>query len=103
MILMSRLAKLAEMLQSEPNDPFLNYAFALETSKDDRPAALNLLAEMNAKFPDHIPAFFRHGQLLAEAGDAIQARQILSLGIQVARRLGDDHAAAEMHELLESL
>jgi hypothetical protein len=49
---MSRLAKLAEMLQSEPNDPFLNYAFALETSKEDRPAALNLLAEMNTKFPD---------------------------------------------------
>lgn len=100
---MSRRAKLAEMLQSEPNDPFLNYAFALETAKEDPAAALNLLSVMHEKFPDHIPAYFRHGQLLAEEGNSGTARQILSTGIQVARRNGDDHAAAEMTELLESL
>lgn len=100
---MSRRAKLAEMLQSEPNDPFLNYAYALETAKEDSAAALGLLTTMHEKFPDHIPAYFRHGQLLAEQGESVAASQVLSAGIRIARQTGDDHAAAEMSELLQSL
>jgi hypothetical protein len=100
---MSRLAKLQEMLKTEPNDPFLNYAFALETAKEDPAAGVTLLATMNEQFPEHIPAFFRRGQLLSEVGDTNGARQVLLKGIEVARRLGDDHAAAEMKELVESL
>ena len=71
---MSRLAKLQEMLQAEPNDPFLNYAFALETAKVDTDKGVQLLAAMNEHFPDHVPAYFRHGQLLAEGSDANRAR-----------------------------
>lgn len=100
---MSRLAKLQEMLQAEPNDPFLNYAFALETAKVAPDKGVQLLAAMNEHFPDHVPAYFRHGQLLAEESDANGAREVLQKGIKVALRLGDDHAAAEMRELIESL
>ncbi len=91
------------MLAAEPDDPFLNYAYALELVKEDPAAGLNRLAEMNDRFPDHVPAFFRRGQLLAEMGDTAGAQQVLRSGIQTARRLGDDHAAAEMNELMESL
>lgn len=99
----SRRIKLEEMLAAEPDDPFLNYALALETAKEDRVAALQRLAEMNDRFPDHVPAFFRRGQLLAESGDPEAARKVLVAGIQAARGVGDDHAAAEMQELLTSL
>lgn len=99
----SRRIKLEEMLAAEPDDPFLNYALALETAKEDRVAALQRLAEMNDRFPDHVPAFFRRGQLLAESGDPQAARKVLIAGIQAARGIGDDHAAAEMQELLTSL
>ena len=91
------------MLAAEPDDPFLNYAYALELVKEDPAAGLNRLAEMNDRFTDHVPAFFRRGQLLAEMGDTAGAQQVLRSGIQTARRLGDDHAAAEMNELMESL
>ena len=91
------------MLAAEPDDPFLNYAYALELVKEDPAAGLNRLAEMNDRFPDHVPAFFRRGQLQAEMGDTAGAQQVLRSGIQTARRLGDDHAAAEMNELMESL
>ncbi|MFO1040988.1 MAG: hypothetical protein U0941_04335 [Planctomycetaceae bacterium] len=91
------------MLAAEPDDPFLNYAYALELVKEDPAAGLNRLAEMNDRFPDHVPAFFRRGQLMAEMGDTAGAQQVLRSGIQTARRLGDDHAAAEMNELMESL
>lgn len=100
---MSRRVKLEEMLVAEPDDPFLHYALALELAKEDQAAALERLAAMNDRFPDHVPAYFRRGQILAEAGDAQAAQQVLKTGIQVAKRIGDDHAAAEMNELLESL
>ena len=100
---MSRRIKLEEMLASEPDDPFLNYALALELAKEDREAALRRLADMNARFPTHVPAYFRRGQILAESGDSSAASEVLKAGIQAARQLGDDHAAAEMRELLASL
>ncbi len=91
------------MLVTEPDDPFLNYALALETTKEDPMDGLRRLADMNDRFPDHVPAFFRRGQILTETGDATAARQVLTAGIEAARRIGDDHAAAEMQELLASL
>ena len=102
--MMSRREQLEEMLVAEPDDTFLHYALALELTKgDERPAGLQRLAEMNVRFPDHVPAYFRRGQLLAEDGDLDTARDVLQRGMQVAHRTGDDHAAAEMRELLESL
>ena len=101
---MTRREQLEEMLAAEPNDTFLHYALALELTKGtERPAGLRRLAEMNDRFPDHVPAYFRRGQLLAEEGDSAGAREVLSHGMLAARRTGDDHAAAEMQELLESL
>lgn len=100
---MSRRIKLEEMLVAEPDDPFLNYALALELAKEDRDAALQRLAQMNVRFPDHVPAYFRRGQILAESGDTASARDVLTAGISAARKIGDDHAAAEMQELLASL
>jgi hypothetical protein len=58
---------------------------------------------MNSRFPDHVPAYFRRGQLLAEAGHERDAITVLLSGIQAARKVGDDHAAAEMQELLATL
>ena len=101
---MSRREQLEEMLAAEPDDSFLHYALALELTKGaERPAGLQRLAEMNVQFPDHVPAYFRRGQLLAEDGDSTAAREVLRQGMLAARRTGDDHAAAEMQELLESL
>ena len=101
--IVSRRIKLEEMLMTEPNDPFLNYALALETAKEDPIGGLQRLADMNDRFPDHVPAFFRRGQILAETGDVTAARQVLTAGIAAARKTRDDHAAAEMQELLASL
>ena len=101
---MSRREQLEEMLAAEPDDTFLHYALALELTKGtDRPAGLQRLADMNVRFPDHVPAYFRRGQLLAEDGEDEAARAVLRQGMAAAQRTGDDHAAAEMRELLESL
>jgi predicted Zn-dependent protease len=102
-LIVSRRIKLEEMLATEPDDPFLNYALALETAKEDRQAGLARLADMNTRFPQHVPAYFRRGQILAEIGEIESARQVLTAGIRAARSTGDDHAATEMQELMSSL
>lgn len=91
------------MLIAEPDDAFLHYALALEIAKEDPGLGLERLAAMNSRFPEHVPAYFRRGQILAESGQETAARDVLLLGIAVANRLGDDHAAAEMVELMNSL
>lgn len=100
---MTRRQKLEEMLVTEPDDPFLNYALALEIVKEDPATGLARLADINVRFPDHVPSFFRRGQILAETGETDAAAEVLKQGILVARRLGDDHAAAEMQQLMEMI
>jgi hypothetical protein len=41
--------------------------------------------------------------MLAEGGDVAAAQQVLRSGLEVAHRVGDQHAADEMRGLLESL
>jgi hypothetical protein len=50
-----------------------------------------------------VAAYFQKGQVLAGLARFEEARQILQEGMAVARQVGDDHAAAEMSELLSTL
>lgn len=91
------------MLQDDPDDVFLNYALAKAC------AAEGNLAEALARFdrvigldPNYVAAYFQKGQALAEAQQLPEAREVLSRGIEVARRTGDAHAEAEMAAFLAS-
>ena len=101
---MSRREQLESLLTEDPHDPFLHYALAQEFAKEGVAAeAITRLETMNRNFPDYVPAYFRLGQILAEEDQSAAARQILQTGIQVARKVGDLHAAGEMSQLLEIL
>ena len=101
---MTRREKIQEMLTSSPDDPFLHYGLAMEhRTAGDRESALAELQKVLQLDPDYVAAHFHQGQLLAETGEAESARRILQIGIGVARRIGDQHAAEEMSGLLASL
>ena len=101
---MSRRAKLESMLEDDPNDPFLHYAIASEfLSEGDREKGLARLTQMLEDFPDYVAGWFRRGQVLAELQRVDEAKAILTHGIEVARQVGDAHAAGEMTELLATL
>jgi predicted Zn-dependent protease len=101
---MTRREKLEEMLKSTPDDPFLHYGLAMEhrTAGEQEPALAELQKVLQLD-PDYVAAHFHQGQLLVEAGEVESARRILQIGIEVARRIGDQHAAEEMSGFLESL
>lgn len=101
---MSRRVQIQEMLNEEPNDPFLNYALAQELLKE------GLIEEGEAQLrtictqqPDYVPAWFRLGQFLADEQRTDEAVSILQEGIATAKRTGDLHAASEMTQLLDLL
>ncbi|MFN0196334.1 MAG: tetratricopeptide repeat protein [Planctomycetaceae bacterium] len=101
---MPRREQLLEMLQSDPDDPFLHYALALDDlSRGDDDAGLDRLSHLNSAHPDYVPAYFQRGQVLARLGDYGTSKTVLQRGIQAANLQGDQHAAAEMTGLLESL
>lgn len=101
---MTRREKLEEMLKSSPDDPFLHYGLAMEHRTagawEEALAELQKVLELD---PDYVAAYFHRGQLLAEQGAVEPARQSLQIGIEAARRTGDEHAAQEMTGLLASL
>ena len=92
------------MLKADPGDAFLQYALAKACAAEgDLPAALVQFDQVIAAHPDYIAAYFQKGQLLADEGQTGAARDVLTRGVIVARRVGDRHAEAEMTAFLEAL
>lgn len=101
---MSRREQLTQMLQSEPNDVFLNYALgmAMLAEGDDESGIdqLQHVIDLDAKY---VAAYFQKGQALARAERTDEARDVLHRGIAVARQTRDGHAEAEMTGFLDTL
>ncbi len=100
----SRREKIEAMLLDEPQDQFLRYSLAMELDKaGEHDRSLDLLTELIEDNPPHVPAFFMAGQQLARMGQVNKARDVLRVGIEVAREQNNSHAAGEMSEFLISL
>ncbi|HUQ73042.1 MAG TPA: hypothetical protein VM165_26165 [Planctomycetaceae bacterium] len=101
---MTRRQQLEAMLAEEPDDVFLLYGLACEEIKaGDQTAGLSRFDDIHTRFPDYVPAWFRHAQFLAELGETDSAKQIGQTGLETARRVGDLHAAGELTGFLELL
>jgi thioredoxin-like negative regulator of GroEL len=101
---MSRREKIEAMLADDPGDTFLRYSLAMELDKEgDHDASLAKFGELTRDDPPYVPAFFMAGQQLVRIGRVVEAREVLTSGIEAARRQNDAHAAGEMSEFLASL
>jgi len=100
----SRRAKIESLLRDDPDDVFLRYSLALEMeSAGEWEAAIDLLQELARGEPPYVPAYHMAGRHLAARGRVAEARLALREGIEIARAQAEEHAAAEMSELLMSL
>lgn len=92
------------MLADDSGDVFLHYALACELVKlGDVTGGLERFDAIHTLFPDYVPAWFRHAQVLAEQGQSDAARTIGEQGLETARRVGDSHASGEIAEFLALL
>ncbi len=101
----SRIDKIQAMLQDDPTDSFLRYTLAMEYRKlDENEKSLELLTQLaNNEEPKYVAAFFMAAQQLVALERMEEARTFLRDGIDEARRQGNQHAAAEMSELLSEI
>lgn len=100
----TRKQQIEDMLAETPDDIELRYMLAMEyISAGDDEAAVRCFAELLQRDANYPPAYHMQARTLARLGRTDQARAALRLGIPIAQKRGDAHAAGEMMELLDSL
>lgn len=101
---MDRIDKLKEFLQANPADCFVQHALALEYIKLDRNAeAKTLFESILEREPGYIGSYYHLAKLLERLGEAGDAIKVYEKGMEEAKKLGDDHAYAELKSALEEL
>ena len=100
----TRRQTLEEFIAKKPDDAFARYGLAMECMNSGDAAAADqhfeALLQHNA---DYVPAYLMYGQLLARESRNDEAKRVLSNGIAIAGKKGDQHAASEMQALLGEL
>ena len=100
----SRREKIEKMLEQDPHDQFLRYAFAMELDKaGEHEKSLEVFRGLMQDQQPHVPSFLMAAQQLVRLEQVTEARAVLREGIEAARRQGNAHAAGEMGELLAGL
>lgn len=93
----TRLAKLLEFLQSDPNDPFVLYALATEyNTSNDTEKALGYYLKLITDHPDYVGTYYHLGKLYQKIEEMELALDIYQKGMIAARKKGDMHAFSEL-------
>ena len=93
----TRLNKLLNFLESQPNDPFILYALATEyNSLNDTVQAFHYYLKLVAEHPDYVGTYYHLGKLYQQEAQPEKAIEIYQLGMQRARAKGDRHAFSEL-------
>lgn len=92
-----RLAQLQTFLAKSSNDPFLQYATALEYLKLlDYDAALNIFTTLVTNNPNYVGTYYHLGKLQEKMEQFNQALDTYKQGMEVATRLADRHSYNEL-------
>ncbi len=101
---MDRITKLKEFLLTTPEDSFLQHALALEYVKLGEDAdARNLFQRILHREPDYVGSYYHLGKLLERQGLTADAVQVYETGMEVCKRVKDNHALNELRGALEDL
>ncbi|AHM58981.1 hypothetical protein D770_03570 [Flammeovirgaceae bacterium 311] len=98
-----RIAQLQQMLQDNPQDPFLLYALALEYRNQDLQQAQTYFNTLLQQHPDYLPTYYHAAALYAETGLTDRAKQIYELGINLALQQNDAHTLRELRNAYQNL
>lgn len=101
---MSRIKQLESMIETDPSDPFLPYALALEHAKvEDHEAAVDAFDKCLGIDTSYTYAYFHKAKSLAALERSEEAVSVLETGLREARRVNDSKAAGEISELLAEM
>ncbi len=101
---LSRIEQIKKFLEQKPNDPFLQFALALEYLKlNDSTTAKAIFDSLLQQQPDYVGTYYHLGKLLEQEKAYEQALEVYQRGITTATRLNDRHAAQELRGAYQML
>ncbi len=93
----SRLDKLLEFFQNEPEDAFLQYALATEYLRlNETDKALYYYENLVNKHPDYVGTYYHLGKLYEALNRKPDAINIYEKGMEIAKKQCDNHAFSEL-------
>jgi len=96
-----RLDLIAEMLEKNPDDTFLNYAAALEHKKNKEiKKSIKIFKKIIQNDPEYLPTYYQLGKLLEETGKTDAAIEVYKEGSVLAKKKNDIKAMGELSEAL---
>jgi tetratricopeptide (TPR) repeat protein len=97
----NRLELIAEMLEKNPDDTFLNYAAALEYKKENDPhKAIAIFKKIVDQDPEYLATYYQLGKLLEETDKVDDAIEVYRKGHKLAVEKNDIKATGELYEAL---
>ena len=100
----NRLDSLLKLLEKEPEDSFLLYGIGLEyLSAKNFDEAENYFSKLLNVDPDYVATYMQYARLKEKQHKLDEARELYRKGIEVAKKVGDSHAAREMEDFLDEL
>ncbi len=100
----SRVIKLKEFLEADPNDSFSRFALALEYLKSGDTATAQQHFERILKHdPEYIGVYYHLGKLYQSLGQLRKALKTFTTGVAAARKGNDLHAASELEQAISEL
>jgi Tfp pilus assembly protein PilF len=101
---MDRIQKLKDFLIDSPKDNFLRHALALEYIKlGDDVSAEKLFKEILNETPDYIGSYYHIAKLLERMGKTEEAIIYYEKGMEVAKKLKDNHSFNELQAAYDDL
>jgi len=99
----TRLAKLLEFLENEPNDSFILYALATEyNSLNDIQKAFELYLKLINEHPDYVGTYYHLGKLYEKENQKDKAIEVYQKGMLIANAKRDMHALSELRSAYNS-
>ena len=96
-----RKEQILNMLVSEPNDVFLNYALAMEfVSANELNEADKQLKKVLSIKPDYLPCFYQLGQLNEKLDNNEVALHYYKQGVDLAKSQNNNKALGELNEAI---
>lgn len=98
----TRLHQLLAFYAADPTDAFTLYALATEYRAQEPERAWEFYQKLLDEHPDYVGTYYHAGKLLEQFGKKGDAEKVYRIGLATARKAGQQHAASELLQALNS-
>ena len=100
----SRMEKLQNLVEKNPEDPFPRYGLAMELRGQNRTReAVEVFSKLVELRSNYVPAYLQYGAALVELGEEEKARAVIKAGMEISSSAGNRHAFEELQSALGDL